>query len=66
MHARRSRGVRRPTSEARREEGPALREVRVPVPSQVTIDLLSFGCGMVVGIVLFIAALPLFMRAQRD
>jgi len=34
--------------------------------SSVTVDLFSFACGMVIGIVLFIAFLPLFLRVRGD
>jgi hypothetical protein len=36
------------------------------MPTAVTIDLLSFGAGMVVGIILFIACLPLVLRARGE
>ena len=36
------------------------------MPSSVTIDLLSFAIGAVIGIVLFIAFLPLFLHVRGD
>jgi hypothetical protein len=36
------------------------------MPSSVTIDLLSFGVGIIVGLLLFIAVLmPILTREQR-
>jgi hypothetical protein len=36
------------------------------MPTSVTIDLLSFAAGMVIGIVLFIACLPLFLHVRGE